>query len=79
MLLKSNKAQTHHSSVNIVGDMDMNDDSLLMTHKIHQNMKLEFYIFLYMFSNVFLPVILHYWIYGQIATQLKAFPSKVVF
>lgn len=59
MILKSNKAQTYHSIVNVLGDMDVNDDSLLMTHKIPQNLELEIYIlFLYIFSNSLLPVIL---------------------
>lgn len=41
--------------------MDVNDDSLLMTHKILHNLELEIYIiFLYIFSNSFLPMILCY-------------------
>lgn len=28
MLLKSSKAETHHLSVNVLGDMDVNDDSV---------------------------------------------------
>lgn len=59
--------------------MDVNEDSLLMTHKIPQNLELDIYIiFLSIFFNLLLLVIL-YWTYGQIATRLKAFPSKAVF
>lgn len=53
MLLKSNKAQIHQSPVNIPGNMDVNNNSLLVTHNIPQNLELEVYVLVHVLKFTF--------------------------